>query len=135
METTTTLSFTLPKLNYDYSALEPYIDAKTMEIHYTKHHAGYTNNLNAALEGGTFLEHTIEDLLAHVSRLIPAIRNNGGGYYNHSLFWEIMAPFKNSAPKGKILEALNQNFGSVDALKILFPRLQWGVSDQDGHGW
>src|ERR1035437_7739969 len=113
MENTKTLSFMLPKLNYDYTALEPYIDARTMEIHYTKHHVAYANNLNAAIEGGTFQEQTIEEILAHVSQHLPAIRNNGGGYYNHNLHWEVMAPFSTSEPKGKILDALNSTFGSV----------------------
>lgn len=132
MENVKTLNFTQPKLKYNYSALEPYIDALTMEIHYTKHHAAYTNNLNAALEGGTFLEHSIEDLLTHISSHIPAIRNNGGGYYNHNLYWEIIASFNGSAPKGKILAALNENFGSVDAFKESFNKAAIG---RFGSGW
>jgi Fe-Mn family superoxide dismutase len=132
MENTKTLSFTLPKLNYDYKALEPYIDAHTMEIHYTKHHAAYTNNLNAAIEGGTFQEQTIEELLAHVSQHLPAIRNNGGGYYNHNLYWEVMAPFSTSEPKGKILDALNSTFGSVNAFKEAFSK---AAMTRFGSGW
>ena len=132
MENTKTLSFTLPKLNYDYKALEPYIDARTMEIHYTKHHAAYTNNLNAAIESGTFQEQTIEELLAHVSRHIPAIRNNGGGYYNHNLYWEIMAPYSGSEPKGKVLDALNSSFGSVNAFKEAFSK---AAMTRFGSGW
>jgi len=132
MENTKTLSFSLPKLNYDYTALEPYIDARTMEIHYTKHHAAYTNNLNAAIEGGTFQEQTIEELLAHVSQHIPAIRNNGGGYYNHNLYWEVMAPYSGSEPKGKILDALNSAFGSVNAFKEAFSKA--GMT-RFGSGW
>jgi Fe-Mn family superoxide dismutase len=132
MESTKTLSFTLPKLNYDYSALEPYIDARTMEIHYTKHHAAYTNNLNAAIEGGNFPEQTIEEILANISRHIPAIRNNGGGYYNHNLYWEIMAPYKASQPQGKILEALNDSFGSVNSFKEAFSK---ATLTRFGSGW
>jgi len=132
MENTKTLSFTLPKLNYDYTALEPYIDARTMEIHYTKHHAAYANNLNAAIEGGTFQEQTIEELLAHVSQHLPAIRNNGGGYYNHNLYWEVMAPFSTSEPKGKILDALNSTFGSVNAFKEDFSK---AAMTRFGSGW
>ena len=81
------MSFTLPELTYDYAALEPHIDAQTMEIHHTKHHAAYTNNLNAALEGSGLESDSIEDLLAKVSTLSPAVRNNGGGFFNHNLFW------------------------------------------------
>ena len=132
MENTKTLSFTLPKLKYEYNALEPYIDALTVEIHYSKHHAGYTNNLNAALEGGKFLEQSLEDILSHVSRHIPAIRNNGGGYYNHNLYWEVIGPFKESAPKGKVLEGLNEHFGSVEAFKDTFTKAAMG---RFGSGW
>lgn len=84
--------FELPKLPYAYDALEPNIDARTMEIHHTKHHQGYTNNLNAALENTELADKSIEDILAKVSTASPAIRNNGGGFYNHCLFWEVMSP-------------------------------------------
>jgi superoxide dismutase, Fe-Mn family len=132
MENTKTLNFTLPKLKYDYTALEPYIDGRTMEIHYTKHHAAYTNNLNAAIDGGTMLEQTIEEILVNISRHIPAIRNNGGGYYNHNLYWEVMAPYKASEPQGKILEALNSSFGSVNEFKEAFSK---AAMTRFGSGW
>jgi len=132
MENTKTLSFMLPKLKYDYTALEPYIDARTMEIHYTKHHAAYTNNLNAAIEGNNFPEQSIEEILSHISQHIPAIRNNGGGYYNHNLYWEVMAPYSASAPKGKILDALNSTFGSVDTFKEAFSK---AAMTRFGSGW
>lgn len=132
MENTKTLNFTLPKLKYDYTALEPYIDGRTMEIHYTKHHAAYTNNLNAAIDGGTMLEQTIEEILVNISRHVPAIRNNGGGYYNHNLYWEVMAPYKASEPQGKILEALNSSFGSVNEFKEAFSK---AAMTRFGSGW
>ena len=132
MENTKTLSFSLPKLKYEYSALEPYIDARTMEIHYTKHHAAYINNLNAAIEGGTYTEQSIEEILAHISQHIPAVRNNGGGYYNHNLYWEIMAPYSASEPKGKVLDALNAAFGSVSAFKEAFSK---AAMTRFGSGW
>jgi Fe-Mn family superoxide dismutase len=132
METTRTLSFQLPKLQYDYDALEPYIDAKTMEIHYTKHHAAYTNNLNAAIEGKNFKENTIEDLLRNISQHNVTVRNNGGGYYNHSLFWEIMTPNKDQEPSGKIREAIDATFGSFKDFKDTFTKAAMG---RFGSGW
>lgn len=86
------MSFKLPELEYAYNALEPNIDARTMEIHHTKHHAGYTNNLNAAIEGTELAEKSIEDILAGISKQTAAVRNNGGGFYNHDLFWKVMSP-------------------------------------------
>ena len=86
------MAFELPKLAYDYTALEPNIDARTMEIHYTKHHAAYTTNLNNALAGGEWEDRNIEEILAGISKLPVAVRNNGGGFYNHNLFWKIMSP-------------------------------------------
>jgi superoxide dismutase, Fe-Mn family len=132
METTKTLSFMLPKLKYDYSALEPFIDAKTMEIHYTKHHATYTNNLNAAIEGKSFEENTIEDFFRRITQHTVAIRNNGGGYYNHNLYWEIMTPNKGQEPKGKLLDAIDSSFGSVKDFKDAFTKAAMG---RFGSGW
>jgi Fe-Mn family superoxide dismutase len=132
METTNTLNFQLPKLQYDYAALEPYIDAKTMEIHYTKHHAAYTNNLNAAIEGKNFEEKTIEDLLRNISQHNVTVRNNGGGYYNHTLFWEIMTPNKDQEPSGKIREAIDATFGSFKDFKDTFTKAAMG---RFGSGW
>ena len=132
METTKILSFMLPKLKYDFSALEPYIDAQTMEIHYTKHHGAYTNNLNAAVEGGNFQEKTIEDFLSRISQYNTVIRNNGGGYYNHNLLWEVMAPAGGREPKGKLLEALDASFGSINDFKDAFTKAAMG---RFGSGW
>ena len=111
----------LPDLGYDYDALEPHIDARTMEIHYSKHHQGYTNKLNAALEGAPdFYEYSAEQLLRGLDALPEsirtAVRNNGGGYYNHALFWEIMAPGGADRPSGDLGAAIDDAFGSVDAL-------------------
>ena len=94
------MAFELPKLDYAYNALEPNIDALTMEIHHTKHHAAYTNNLNAALEGTPNAGKSIEELLAGISKLSVAIRNNGGGYYNHNLFWKVIGPNGGGKPSG-----------------------------------
>ena len=104
------MSFELPKLQYDYAALEPHIDARTMEIHHGKHHAGYTNNLNAAISGTDMEGSSIEDLLAEISSLPVAVRNNGGGYYNHKLFWEVIGPNGGGQPKGDLLNAIMRDF-------------------------
>ena len=96
------MAFTLPDLPYAKDALAPHIDAKTMEIHHDKHHAGYTNNLNAAIEGTPLANMTIEEILAGVSGHSPAVRNNGGGFYNHSLFWQIMSPNGGGEPGGDL---------------------------------
>jgi len=99
------MSFELPKLNYGYSALEPLIDARTMEIHYTKHHAAYTANLNAALNGTPFENSDIEQILKN-DNLSPALRNNGGGFYNHNLYWELLTPGGSNEPKGDLKDAI-----------------------------
>ena len=106
------MSFTLPQLGYDYNALEPYIDARTMEIHYTKHHAGYTANLNKAVEGTALEGKSIEEILAGVSAQSAAVRNNGGGFYNHTLYWSVMGPNGGGEPTGELLSAINGAFGS-----------------------
>jgi superoxide dismutase, Fe-Mn family len=126
------MSFELPKLTYAYNALEPHIDARTMEIHHSKHHAAYVNNLNAALTGTPAEGQTIEQLMAGISKLSPAVRNNGGGHYNHSLFWELMAPNAGGNPSGALLEAINQSFGSLDKFKEDFAK---AGATRFGSGW
>lgn len=129
--------FELPELGYDYDALEPHIDARTMEIHHTKHHQGYTNKLNAALEGHDDLHgKSIEELLAGLDALPAdiqtAVRNNGGGYVNHRLFWRIMTPGGASTPGGDLAAAIDEKFGSFDAFKKKFSSTAGG---QFGSGW
>jgi Fe-Mn family superoxide dismutase len=129
--------FELPELGYDYDALEPHIDAKTMEIHYSKHHAGYTNKLNAALEGRETLQKlSAEQLLWHFdslpSDIQTAVRNNGGGYVNHKLFWRVIAPGGSDAPEGMLADQLKDAFGSVDAFK---EKLTSAAGSQFGSGW
>ena len=105
------MAFELPKLNYSFDALEPHIDARTMEIHHGKHHAAYVNNLNGALEGSNAASNTLEEILANISQFSPAVRNNGGGHFNHTLFWEIMAPNAGGTPSGKLAEAIQDDLG------------------------
>jgi Fe-Mn family superoxide dismutase len=127
------MAFELPKLPYDYNALEPYIDAKTMEIHHTKHHAGYVNNLNNAIQGTPLENETIESILSKVSQLTAAVRNNGGGHYNHSLFWTILTPVSSKEPKDEaLINAIKDAFGSFEDFKKQFS--QAAVS-QFGSGW
>jgi Fe-Mn family superoxide dismutase len=126
------MSFTLPVLKYDYKALEPYIDAQTMEIHSTKHHAAYTNNLNAALETSDLKGKSIEEIIANASKIAPVLRNNGGGYYNHNLYFDLLTPGGASAPQGKLLETLNGSFGSFDAFKETFTK---AAVTRFGSGW
>lgn len=126
------MAFKLPKLDYAYNALEPNIDALTMEIHHTKHHAAYTNNLNAALEGTPNAGKSIEELLAGISKLSVAIRNNGGGYYNHNLFWKVIGPNGGGKPSGDLLAAIEKNFGSFDAFKEEFAK---AAATRFGSGW
>jgi len=126
------MSFQLPSLPYDYRALEPHIDARTMEIHHSKHHAAYTNNLNAAIEGTALAGKTIEEILGQVSKHSPAVRNNGGGYYNHNLFWEMMSPNGGGEPTGELAEAINKRFGSFNEFKEAFSK---AGATQFGSGW
>jgi len=126
------MSFELHKLPYDYSALEPYIDALTMEIHHTKHHGAYTNNLNKAIEGTELDKISIEDILKNVSKHSPVVRNNGGGYYNHNLFWAIMSPNGGGKPKGKIAKSINKHFGSFEGFKEKFSA---AAATRFGSGW
>jgi len=126
------MAFELPKLPYAYDALEPHIDARTMEIHHSKHHNGYTNNLNAAI-AGTDLENTsIEDILNNLDMNNAAVRNNGGGFYNHSLFWEAMSPNGGGEPSGELAEAINSAFGSFSAFKESFSK---AAGTRFGSGW
>ncbi len=125
------MSFELPALPYAHDALEPNIDAQTMEIHHGKHHAGYTAKLNAAIEGTDMAGKSIEDLLTnHTDN--AAIRNNGGGYYNHCLFWEVMGPNGGGAPSGELADAINSAFGSFEAFKDAFSN---AAATQFGSGW
>jgi Fe-Mn family superoxide dismutase len=126
------MAFELPKMGYDYAALEPHIDARTMEIHYTKHHQAYVNNLNNAVSGGEWQNKSLEELLAGVSALPAAIRNNGGGHYNHTLFWKIMAPQAGGLPIGNLSDAINRYFGSFDKFKELFTN---AAMSRFGSGW
>lgn len=126
------MAFELPKLSYDYNALEPYIDARTMEIHHTKHHGGYTNKLNAAIEGTELENKSIEDILKDISKHSVAVRNNGGGYYNHKLFWDIMSPNGGGQPTGELLNAIHKDFGSFDKFKELFNN---AAATRFGSGW
>ncbi|WP_321288497.1 superoxide dismutase [uncultured Sunxiuqinia sp.] len=126
------MSFELPKLSYAYDALEPYIDAQTMEVHHSKHHAAYTSKLNGAVEGSELEGKSIEELLANVSNLSTAVRNNGGGFYNHNLYWEIMAPGGASQPEGDLLKAINDSLGSVDKFKEAFAN---AAATRFGSGW
>nr|WP_153851321.1 superoxide dismutase [Ornithobacterium rhinotracheale] len=125
------MAFQLPELPYAFDALEPNIDAKTMEIHHDKHHAGYTNNLNAAIEGTALEGKTIEEILVDGFET-PAVRNNGGGFYNHSLFWQILSPNGGGEPKGELAEAIKEKFGSFDKFKEEFSNK---AKTQFGSGW
>lgn len=125
------MAFELPNLPYAFDALEPHIDAKTMEIHHGKHHKAYTDNLNKAIEGGELANASIEEILkTGVGN--PAVRNNGGGYYNHNLFWETMSPNGGGQPTGELAEAIDQAFGSFDAFKEKFAQ---AAATRFGSGW
>ena len=126
------MAFTLPKLPYAYDALEPYIDARTMEIHHSKHHQGYTNNLNNAIAGTDLENKSILEILGGLDMNNKAVRNNGGGYYNHDLFWKVMAPNAGGVPTGDLAEAINDAFGSFEAFKDAFSK---AAATQFGSGW
>ena len=126
------MAFELPKLTYAYDALEPHIDARTMEIHHSKHHNGYTNNLNGAIEGTDLDGKTIENILANLDMDNKAVRNNGGGFYNHRLFWTVMAPNGGGKPTGEVADAINAAFGSFEAFKDAFKK---AAATQFGSGW
>lgn len=126
------MSFELPKLPYAYEALEPHIDARTMEIHHTKHHQAYITNLNNAVNGTDAQTLSVDEICKHISKYPMAVRNNGGGHYNHSLFWTILAPNAGGAPSGAVAEAIASTFGSFDAMKEEFNKLAMG---RFGSGW
>jgi Fe-Mn family superoxide dismutase len=127
------MAFQLPPLPYPNNALEPHFDALTMEIHHDRHHAAYVNNLNAALENQPGAQDmSIEQLMASVSKLSTAVRNNGGGHYNHSLFWKLLSPNGGGAPKGALAEDINATFGSFDKFRDEFAR---AASTRFGSGW
>jgi superoxide dismutase, Fe-Mn family len=126
------MAFELPKLPYDYKALEPHIDAQTMEIHHSKHHNAYVTNLNKALEGGDFANKSLEELMAMISKLPAAVRNNGGGHYNHSMFWQVMKPNGGGKPTGAVAAGIDQAFGNFDAFKEKFNA---AAATRFGSGW
>jgi Fe-Mn family superoxide dismutase len=126
------MAFELPKLPYAYDALEPHIDARTMEIHHGKHHAGYTNNLNNAIAGTDLEGKSIEDILTNLDMNNGAVRNNGGGYYNHDLFWKVMSPNGGGNPTGAIAAAIDAAFRSFDAFKDEFSK---AAATRFGSGW
>ena len=126
------MAFELPKLDYSYDALQPHIDARTMEIHHTKHHGAYTNNLNAAIENTDLAGKSIESILAQISKAPVAVRNNGGGYYNHNLFWKVMSPNGGGIPSGDLAAAINKDFGSFDQFKEQFNK---AAATRFGSGW
>ena len=124
--------FELPKLSYDFSALEPHIDAKTMEIHHGKHHQAYVGKLNDAVAGTELEGQSIEELMSNVSKLSAAVRNNGGGHFNHTLFWSVMSPNGGGEPTGKLAEAINKTFGSFEEFKTQFAS---AAATRFGSGW
>ena len=126
------MAFELPQLPYAYDALEPHIDARTMEIHHSKHHNAYTTNLNAAIAGTDLENKSIEEILKNLDMNNAAVRNNGGGIYNHNLFWRIMAPNAGGLPTGEIAEAINSHFGSFEEFKSLFSK---AGATRFGSGW
>ena len=126
------MSFQLPKLPYAYDALEPHIDARTMEIHHSKHHNGYTNNLNNAIESADLDGKSIGDILENLDMSNGAVRNNGGGFYNHDLFWQVMSPNGGGNPSGAVAEAIDAAFGSFDGFKDAFAK---AAATRFGSGW
>ena len=126
------MAFELPSLNYSFDALEPHIDTKTMQIHHGKHHAGYTNNLNNAIKGTDLETMSIETILAELDLNNAAVRNNGGGFFNHSLFWNVMSPNGGGVPSGDLASAINDSFGSFDEFKSAFSK---AAGTRFGSGW
>ena len=126
------MAFELPELGYAYDALEPNIDARTMEIHHSKHHNGYTTKLNGAIAGTDLEGNSIEEILGNLDMSNGAVRNNGGGFYNHSLFWSVMNPNNTGALSGDLKDAIMAEFGSFDAFKDAFSK---AAATQFGSGW
>ena len=126
------MSFSLPQLEYSYDALEPHIDARTMEIHHSKHHQGYTNKLNAAIEGSENESKDIHDILSGLDMTNMALRNNAGGYYNHKIFWEVMNPNKENIMSEDLKTAIDEAFGSFEAFKEAFSK---AAATRFGSGW
>jgi len=126
------MSYTLPALPYAVDALEPHFDKETMTIHHTRHHQAYVDNLNKALAGTEAENKELESILQEISKHAPAVRNNGGGHYNHSLFWETLSPNPKTAPEGLLAEAINSVFGNLENLKAEIKKLGLG---QFGSGW
>ena len=126
------MAFELEKLPYSFNALEPHIDAQTMEIHHDKHHAAYTANLNKLIDGTDLAGKSIEDIIAQASKIPAGVRNNGGGFYNHNLFWSVMGPNGGGTPSGNLLDGINRDFGSFDKFKETF---SGAAATRFGSGW
>ena len=126
------MSFQLPNLSYNFDALEPHFDSKTMQIHHGKHHAGYTNKLNSAIEGTDLKGKSIEEILKTLDMSNSAVRNNGGGYFNHCLFWEIIGPNCGDKPEGALADEIDKSFGSFDEFKSKFST---AAATRFGSGW
>ncbi len=126
------MSFELPKLTYEYTALEPNIDARTMEIHHSKHHQAYVTNLNNALTGTDAENLSIEEICKNISKYPMPVRNNGGGHFNHSFFWKIIGPNAGGSPSGKLLDAINADLGGMDKFKEEFAK---AATTRFGSGW
>lgn len=126
------MSHTLPALPYAHNALEPYIDAQTMEIHHGKHHQAYVDNLNKAIENTDAAALSLEELIKQISKFPAAVRNNGGGHFNHSLFWTVLGPNPKATPEGKLADAITEAFGSLDAMK---EKINAAGATRFGSGW
>ena len=126
------MAFTLPPLPYAFNALEPHIDAQTMQIHHDKHHQAYVDNLNKAIAGSEHENKSLQELIATAGNISPAVRNNGGGHWNHSFFWEILGPNAGGQPSGKLADAINQTFGAFDTLK---EKVNAAGTTRFGSGW
>lgn len=125
------MAYTLPALPYDFAALEPHIDKETMQIHHDKHHQAYVDNLNKALEGSGDADKDLDELMKNISKYPAAVRNNGGGHWNHSMFWKVLGP-NGGEPQGKLADAINETFGSLDGLK---EKMNAAGASRFGSGW